>query len=215
MGPRGLSLHRAIRILSFALAQLPQLRYLGRSCRVRRPSQCPACRTQSPRGGSVAWYVAGFVRAPRAAGAEAHPQGQASPHPARRATALGDRQCRGLRDPLTRGVGSGFAMAAGIRVRHARSCTSTEGGRCNCKPTFQAQAYDAQAGRQVWRTFPTISAAKLWRSDAQVALRRGTLRAPTAKNPQRSGGAADQGRSRRLDPRSLRQAVQAEHRPRL
>jgi integrase len=72
-------------------------------------------------------------------------------------------------------------MAAGIRVRHARSCNSKDGGRCTCKPTFQAQAYDAQAGRQVWRTFPTISAAKLWRSDAQVALRRGTLRAPTAK----------------------------------
>src|SRR6185312_5891582 len=54
-------------------------------------------------------------------------------------------------------------------------------GRCTCKPTFQAQAYDAQAGRQVWRTFPTISAAKLWRSDAQVALRRGTLRAPTSQ----------------------------------
>jgi hypothetical protein len=31
----------------------------------------------------------------------------------------------------------------------------------------------------VWRTFPTISAAKLWRSDAQVALRQGALRAPT------------------------------------
>jgi integrase len=72
-------------------------------------------------------------------------------------------------------------MAAGIRVRHARSCRSQDGGRCSCKPTFQAQAYDAQSGRQVWRTFPTISAAKLWRSDAQFALRRGTLRAPTAK----------------------------------
>ncbi len=72
-------------------------------------------------------------------------------------------------------------MAAGIRVRHARSCNAKNGGRCSCKPTFQAQAYDAQAGRQVWRTFPTISAAKLWRSDAQVALRKGTLRAPTAK----------------------------------
>jgi integrase len=72
-------------------------------------------------------------------------------------------------------------MAAGIRVRHARSCAAKNGGRCTCKPTFQAQAYDAQAGRQVWRTFPTISAAKLWRSDAQVALRRGTLRAPTSQ----------------------------------
>ena len=43
------------------------------------------------------------------------------------------------------------------------------------------QAYDARTGRQVWRTFPTLSAAKLWRQDAQVALRRGTMRPPTAK----------------------------------
>ena len=33
----------------------------------------------------------------------------------------------------------------------------------------------------MWRTFPTLSAAKLWRQDAQVALRRGTMRPPTAK----------------------------------
>ena len=72
-------------------------------------------------------------------------------------------------------------MATGIRVRHSRSCTSPDGGRCNCKPTYQAQAYDTRTGRQVWRAFPTLSAAKLWRQDAQVALRRGTMRPPTAK----------------------------------
>ena len=80
-------------------------------------------------------------------------------------------------------------MAAGIRVRHARSCAARKGERCTCKPAFQAQVYDAQSGRQVWRTFPTISAAKLWRSDAQVALRRGMLRAPT---PQTVAEAANQ-----------------------
>ena len=86
-----------------------------------------------------------------------------------------------VRHPPCGTVAPGACGSSGIRVRHARSCRSPEGGRCSCKPTFQAQAYDAQAGRQVWSTFPTISAAKLWRSDAQVALRRGTLRAPTAK----------------------------------
>ena len=72
-------------------------------------------------------------------------------------------------------------MATGIRVRHSGTCTSREGGRCSCKPTYQAQAYDTRTGRQVWRTFPTLSAAKLWRQDAKVALRRGTMRPPTAK----------------------------------
>ncbi|HTP21075.1 MAG TPA: hypothetical protein VMJ65_15840 [Solirubrobacteraceae bacterium] len=71
-------------------------------------------------------------------------------------------------------------MATGIRTRHARACRWREGGRCNCTPSYQAQAYDARTGRQVWRTFPTLSAAKLWRQDAQVALRRGTMRPPTA-----------------------------------
>ena len=72
-------------------------------------------------------------------------------------------------------------MATGIRVRHSRHCSSREDGRCSCKPSYQAQAYDTRTGRQVWRTFPTLSAAKLWRQDAQVALRRGTMRPPTAK----------------------------------
>jgi integrase len=72
-------------------------------------------------------------------------------------------------------------MATGIRVRHARTCRSREGARCSCSPSYQAQAFDARTGRQVWRTFPTLSAAKLWRQDAQVALRRGTMRPPTAK----------------------------------
>ncbi len=71
-------------------------------------------------------------------------------------------------------------MPTGIRTRHARTCRSREGGRCSCTPSYQAQAYDARTGRQVWRTFPTLSAAKLWRQDAQVALRRGTMRPPSA-----------------------------------
>ncbi len=71
--------------------------------------------------------------------------------------------------------------STGIRVRHARNCASRDGGRCSCKPSYQAQAYDVRTGRQVWRSFPTLTAAKLWRQDAQVALRRGTMRAPSHK----------------------------------
>ena len=83
--------------------------------------------------------------------------------------------------PSAPGLASAVLMATGIRVRHSRHCSSRDGGRCTCKPTYQAQAYDTRTGRQVWRTFPTLSAAKLWRQDAQVALRRGTMRPPTAK----------------------------------
>jgi integrase len=61
----------------------------------------------------------------------------------------------------------------GIEVRHRKRCRSPrEDGRC-CGATFQAQAYDARAGKPVKRTFQTRTAAKLWRSDAQKALRDG------------------------------------------
>jgi integrase len=68
-------------------------------------------------------------------------------------------------------------MAAGIDVRHGRSCRSKEGGRCNCEPTYQAHVWDAKEGKRIRKTFPTPSAAKRWRQDAIVALRKGELSA--------------------------------------
>lgn len=66
---------------------------------------------------------------------------------------------------------------AGLRPRHARSCGGKAGGRCSCKPRWQAEAYDKQAGRRLTKTFETKTAAKKWRVDAQSALRAGTLTA--------------------------------------
>ena len=69
-------------------------------------------------------------------------------------------------------------MSSGIEPRHARACASRPkngGGRCNCTPTFQAQVYDKRKGKPIKRTFKTKSAAKRWRQDAIVALRRGEL----------------------------------------
>jgi len=69
---------------------------------------------------------------------------------------------------------------AGIDVRHARACRSGEGARCDCTPTYQAHVFDKRTGKRIRRTFDTITGAKQWRQDAQVALRRGTMRAPAA-----------------------------------
>ena len=66
---------------------------------------------------------------------------------------------------------------AGVTVRHARSCGSRRGSRCDCAPTFQARAYDASAGKRLSRTFKTASAARIWKRDAEVALRRGEVSA--------------------------------------
>lgn len=63
----------------------------------------------------------------------------------------------------------------GIDVRHRRSCSAPrEDGRC-CQPSFQAHLFDAASGKRIRKTFSTRSAAKLWRADAAVALRKGTL----------------------------------------
>lgn len=66
----------------------------------------------------------------------------------------------------------------GIVTRHSRSCSTRQGAKCSCKPSFQANAFNAREGR-IYKTFRTLAAAKAWRADAQVGLRKGTMRAPT------------------------------------
>lgn len=68
-------------------------------------------------------------------------------------------------------------MPQGIRKRHARSCASRQKGRrCNCSPTFQAEAYSARESKRLWKSFPTEGAARTWRQDALVAVRRGAMK---------------------------------------
>jgi hypothetical protein len=64
----------------------------------------------------------------------------------------------------------------GVTRRHARGCRHRE-SRCTCSPSFQAQVWDAQAGKRITRTSSTITAARRWRQDAASALRAGTLTA--------------------------------------
>jgi integrase len=69
-------------------------------------------------------------------------------------------------------------MAEGIEVRHVKDCRLLTGGRCNCDPSYRASVWSPRDRKLIRRTFPTRAAAKVWRSDAEVALRKGTLRAP-------------------------------------
>lgn len=68
----------------------------------------------------------------------------------------------------------------GILVRHGRSCRANDGGRCNCKPSYQAWVYSKRDQKKIKKSFPTRAAAKAWRTDALNALNRGRLRAPVA-----------------------------------
>jgi integrase len=68
----------------------------------------------------------------------------------------------------------------GVWARHKPGCPArTSGGRCRCEPTYQAAVWSNRERKRIRREFPTLAAAKLWRQDAVVALRRGTMRAPT------------------------------------
>ena len=69
----------------------------------------------------------------------------------------------------------------GIRVRHRTSCPATAGGDCRCRPTYEAWVWSPRDRKKIRETHATLAAAKAWRADAAVALRKGTLRAvPTA-----------------------------------
>ena len=68
-------------------------------------------------------------------------------------------------------------VSPGIQVRHSKLCAARSGGSCACRPTYQANVWSARERKRIFRTFPTLAAAKAWRGDAQVALRKGTLRA--------------------------------------
>jgi integrase len=65
---------------------------------------------------------------------------------------------------------------AGIRIRHSKLCRTRDGGRCDCKPTYEANVWSAGDGKRAYKAFPTLAEAKAWRADAQVGLRRGTMR---------------------------------------
>ncbi len=66
----------------------------------------------------------------------------------------------------------------GVRIRHSRSCTSRDGGNCNCSPSFEASVYSKRDGKKIRKAFDRESEAKLWRADALVQLSKGAMRAP-------------------------------------
>jgi integrase len=68
----------------------------------------------------------------------------------------------------------------GITIRHRRHCASrSDGLACDCRPGYQAQVFSARDRRTIRKTFKTLTDARAWRAEAQYAMRRGTMRAPT------------------------------------
>ncbi|MGD9571119.1 MAG: tyrosine-type recombinase/integrase [Thermoleophilia bacterium] len=82
-----------------------------------------------------------------------------------------------------------MGRTTGIEVRHARSCASRSGARCNCGPSYQANVWSSRDRTRIRKTFPTLAAAKSWRAEATVALNRGEMRAPSAVSLRDAGEA--------------------------
>ncbi len=72
-------------------------------------------------------------------------------------------------------------MAEGIEVRHARSCASHGGKRCNCEPGYRVAVYDAISRRKVSKTFRTLGEARRWRATAQTQTAKGVRLAGTSQ----------------------------------
>jgi integrase len=84
-------------------------------------------------------------------------------------------------------------MSPGVRARHSKACASRGGGVCRCQATYQASVWSAREGKRLFKTFATLAEAKAWRAEAQVALRRGTMRASSTGTLQAAGQAWLQG----------------------
>src|SRR6266508_1155342 len=72
-------------------------------------------------------------------------------------------------------------MAEGIEVRHARSCASRLGKRCNCNPGYRVAAYDAISKRKVSKTFRTLAEARRWRAGTHSQAAKGVRLAGTLR----------------------------------
>jgi hypothetical protein len=68
----------------------------------------------------------------------------------------------------------------GIVLRHSRRCSSlSDEGACDCRPGYQAQVFSPRDRRTIRKTFKALADARAWRVEAQSALHKGTLRAPS------------------------------------
>ena len=78
---------------------------------------------------------------------------------------------------------TGKRNTTGLYPIHQRQCASRESERrqCDCSPTWQAWVPPRRPGdKPIRKNFKTKAEARAWRQDAVVAVRKGTMKAPTA-----------------------------------
>jgi integrase len=94
----------------------------------------------------------------------------------------------------------------GIRTRHSRTCRTVAGGGCNCEPTYEAWVYSKRDDKKIRKSFPTLAAAKGWRTDAAKQVQDRRLRATSSRTLRQevdewlSGARSGEIRNRREQP---------------
>lgn len=66
-----------------------------------------------------------------------------------------------------------------VRV-HTPRCKYLLGRRCNCTPSYRAEAWDNVVQRRKYATHRTIEGARRWRDDARTQIKAGLVRATAA-----------------------------------
>lgn len=76
-----------------------------------------------------------------------------------------------------------MSATPGIVVRHGRNCATRDGGRCNCEPGYEPWVYSKRDGKKIRpeHSFPTLAAARSWRTDALKDVKDKRLRATSPK----------------------------------
>ena len=93
---------------------------------------------------------------------------------------------RWLDQSATRATPRTSLMAEGIEVRHARSCASRAGKRCNCDPGYRVAAYDAMSRAQGLEDIQdALRGSSLARRGAHVQASKGVRLAGTSADAPR------------------------------
>ena len=75
-----------------------------------------------------------------------------------------------------RTIGRGAEVALwAMALRHGRGHVCA-GAIAACTPSYQAQVWSAREQKTIRKTFSSLAAARSWRHESQVALRKGMLR---------------------------------------
>ena len=81
-------------------------------------------------------------------------------------------------------------VPVGIDVRHSRRCpaVSDKEAACRCEPSYRPRVWESRSKRWIaGPSFKTVTEAVNWRRDSQVAVRKGSLKAPTPTTIREAG----------------------------